>query len=45
MTSLQKVVIPLKKGIHAFFNYLERMDFAPLPGMARLPMLGTRSQE
>jgi hypothetical protein len=25
-TSLQKVVIPLKKGIHAFFNCLKRMD-------------------
>ncbi len=36
MTSLQKVVIPLKKGIHAFFNYLKRVDFAPLPDMARL---------
>jgi N-acetylglucosaminyldiphosphoundecaprenol N-acetyl-beta-D-mannosaminyltransferase len=44
-TSLQKVVIPLKKGIHAFFNYLKRMDFAPLPDIARLPMLGTRSRE
>jgi hypothetical protein len=30
-TSLQKVVIPLKKGIHAFFNYLKRMDFALCP--------------
>jgi len=27
MASLQKVVIPLKKGIHAFINYLKRMDF------------------
>jgi len=31
-----KVAIPLKKGSHAFFNYLKRMDFAPLPDMARL---------
>jgi len=45
MTSLQKAVIPLKKGIHAFFNYLKRMDFAPLPDMTHLPMLGTRSRE
>jgi hypothetical protein len=26
LTSLQKVVIPLKKGIHAFINYLKRID-------------------
>jgi hypothetical protein len=35
-TSLQKIIIPLKKGIHSFFNYLKRTDFAPLPDMARL---------
>lgn len=34
--SLQKVVIPLKKGIHDFFKYLKRIDFALLPDMACL---------
>jgi hypothetical protein len=45
MTSLQKVVIPLEEGDPCLFNYLKGMDFAPLPDMARLPMLGTRSRE
>ena len=35
-TSLQKAVIPVKKGIHyAFINYLKRMDFTQ-PDMTRL---------
>jgi hypothetical protein len=29
-------VIPAKAGIHAFANLLKKMDFAPLPDMARL---------
>jgi hypothetical protein len=36
---------PLEEGDFCLFNYLKRMDFAPLPDMARLPMLGTRSRE
>ena len=27
MMSLQKVVIPLKKGTHAFIDYLKSLDF------------------
>ncbi len=42
MESLQKVVIPLKKGIHAFLNYLEKMDFKPLLDMACLRENDTR---
>lgn len=43
--SLHKVVIPVKKGIRAFFNKPKKKDFAPLPDMTRRSTLGTRGRE
>jgi hypothetical protein len=42
--SVQKVVIPLKKGINALFNYLKKMD-ASLRGNDFLRLLPTSCSE
>jgi len=36
---------PLEEGDPCLLNSMNRTDLAPLPDMARLPMLGTRSRE